>query len=152
MFKRALDRAAGDEGDGDQRLGIRRRAFDEAHARVEIGPIRQHGLAVRDRPAGDPLPEAERLVGDHLVGVGASGEDAPELSRGLVGLVDGEVVVGDELGERVRDPLEQRVEGLLGEHVVKDVGEPAVRVEECECLRGIADRCPVRARGGGRRR
>ena len=132
--QRSLDRSARDERDGDQRLGIGRRALDEPDARVEVGPVRKHGLAVRDRPAGDALAEAERLVGDHLLGVVPPGEDAPELGRGLVGLVDGEVVVGNELAERVGDPLEQCVERLLGEHLVKDVGEPAVRVEERECL------------------
>ena len=76
------------------------------HARVEVGPVRQHGLAVRDSPAGDALPEAERLVGDHLLGVVAAREDAPEPRGCLVGLVEGEVVVGDELVERVRDPLQ----------------------------------------------
>ena len=40
--------------------------------------------------------------------------------------------MGDELAERVRDPLQQGVERLLGEHVVEDVGEAAVRVEERE--------------------
>ncbi len=152
MFERALDRSARDERDGDQRLGIGRRAFDEPDARVEVGPVRQHGLAVRDSPAGDALPEAERLVGDHLLGVVAAREDAPEPRGCLVGLVEGEVVVGDELVERVRDPLQQRVERLLGEDVVKDVGKPPVRVEERECLRGLGDRCPGRAPGGGRRR
>ena len=46
--------------------------------------------------------------------------------------------MGDELAERVRDPLEQRVEGLLGEHLVKHVREPTVRVEERQCLPGVA--------------
>ena len=47
--------------------------------------------------------------------------------------------MGDELAERVRDPLQQRVERLLGEHVVEDVGKTTVRVEERERLRRIAD-------------
>ena len=51
-----------------------------------------------------------------------------ELALRLVGLVDVDVLVGDELGERVRDPLEERVEALLGEHLVEDLGEPAVRL------------------------
>ena len=43
-------------------------------ARVEVGPVRKHGLAVRHRPAGDALAEAERLVGDHLLGVVSRGQ------------------------------------------------------------------------------
>ena len=85
-----------------------------------------------DGPAGDPLSEAERLVGEHLVGVVAAGKDAPELRRGLVRLVEGEVVVRNQLADRVGDPLEQRVERLLREHVVEHVGEPAVRLDERE--------------------
>ena len=84
---------------------------------------------------GDALPEGERLVGEHLVCVVAAGEDAPELAGRLVGLVEREVVVRDQLADRVRDPLEQGVERLLGEHVVEDVGEPAVRLDEREGCR-----------------
>ena len=51
-----------------------------------------------------------------------------ELALGLVRLVDVDVLVRDELGERVGDPLEQRVEALLREHVVEDLGQPAVRL------------------------
>ena len=36
----------------------------------------------------------------------------------------------DEVGERVGDAHEQRVEALLGEHLVEDVGEPPVRLDE----------------------
>ena len=51
-----------------------------------------------------------------------------ELALRLVGLVDVDVLVGDELGECVRDPLEERVETLLGEHLVEDLGEATVRL------------------------
>ena len=35
------------------------RAGDEAHARVEVRLVREHGLAVLDGPAGDALAERE---------------------------------------------------------------------------------------------
>ena len=136
--ERPLDAAAGDERHRDQRLRVGGRALDEPHARVEVGAVREHGLAVLDGPARDPLPEGERLVGEHLVCVLAAGEDAPQLAGGLVGLVEREVVVRDQLADRVRDALEQRVERLLGEHVVEDVGQPAVRLDERVGRRGVA--------------
>ena len=77
-----------------------------------------------------PGPERERLVGEHLVGVLAAREHAAQRRLGLVRLVEGEVVVGDQLADRVGDALEQRVEALLGEHVVEDVGELPVRLDE----------------------
>ena len=49
---------------------------------------------------------------------------------GLVCLVDRERVVRHELGERVRDPLEQVVQALLGEDVVEDIGELPVGLHE----------------------
>ena len=112
--------------------------FDEPDARVEVGAVREHRLAVVDGPARDAQPEGERLVGEHLVRVLAACEDAAQQAVGLVGLVEREVVVRDQLGDRVRDPLEHRVERLLGEHVVEDVGEPAVRLDEREGCRGVA--------------
>ena len=48
----------------------------------------------------------------------------------LVGLVDVERLVGDEVGERVRDAVEQGVEALLREDVVEDLGEAPVRLDE----------------------
>ncbi len=44
----------------------------------------------------------------------------------LVGFVDVEGVVGHQLGERAGDAVEQRVEALLGEHVVKDLGQALI--------------------------
>ena len=125
--ERALELAAGDEGDSDQRLGLDRRAGNEAHARVEVRLVREHGLAVVDGPAGDALAERERLAHD-LVGPLAPGEHGAQLAIRLVGLVDVDVLVGDQLGEGVRDPLEQGVEALLGEHVVEDLGQAPVRL------------------------
>ena len=48
----------------------------------------------------------------------------------LVGLVDRKRVVRDELGERVRDPVEQVVQALLREDVVEDVCELAIGLDE----------------------
>ena len=52
-----------------------------------------------------------------------------ELALRLVRLVDVQRLVRDDLGERVGDPDEQRVEALLREQVVEDVREPAVGVD-----------------------
>ncbi len=128
--ERAFHASARDQRHGDQRLRVGRRAFDEADPRIEVGAVREHGLAVLDGPAGDTGAERERLVGEHLLGVLAAGEHAAKLRLCLVGLVECEVVVGDQLPHRVGDPLEQRVEALLREDVVEDVGELAIRLDE----------------------
>src|SRR5207248_4919543 len=52
-----------------------------------------------------------------------------ELASRLLGLVDGQRVVGDELGEGGGDLLEQRVQLLLGEELVEDIGEALVRLD-----------------------
>ena len=57
--ERALELSASDERHGDERLGLDRRAGNEAHARVEVRLVREHGLAVVDGPAGDALAERE---------------------------------------------------------------------------------------------
>ncbi len=56
--QRALERAARDQRDADQRLGLDRRARDGDHARIEMRLVRPDGLSVLDRPAGDALAEA----------------------------------------------------------------------------------------------
>ena len=48
----------------------------------------------------------------------------------LVRLVDRERVVRDQLTDRVGDADEQSVERLLCEHLVEDVGQPTVRLDE----------------------
>ncbi len=97
-----------------------------------------------------PCPKENGLVGQHLVCVLATGEDAAELAGGLVGLVEREIVVGDQLADGVRDALEQRVERLLGEHVVEHVGQPAVRLDEGQGCPGIVVVAAGRRRGGRR--
>ena len=89
--------------------------------------VREHRLAVLDRPARDPDAEGEGVVED-LVGVFAADEGRDEMTLRLVRLIDVQRFVGHDLVERVSDPDEQRVEALLGEQVVEDVGEAPVGV------------------------
>ena len=121
-----------DERYRDERLGIGRRAPDETDAGVEVGAIGEDGFAVLDRPPGDPLAKGERLVGQHFAGVLAAREDGTEFPGRFLGLVKREVVVRNQLSDGVGDALEECVERLLGQNVVEDVGEPAVRLDEGE--------------------
>ena len=57
--ERALQLPARDQRHGDERLGLDRRAGDEADARIEVRLVGEHGLAVVDRPARDALAEGE---------------------------------------------------------------------------------------------
>jgi len=135
----ALDHVAGDQGHGDQRLGlVVRRARHRLRARVEVGLVGAHRLAVKRCPAGDALAEVGAAVHD-LLGPLVAGEHGDEDGLCLVGLVDRERVVRDELGERVRDPLEQVVEAVLRENVVEDVGQLPVRLDEGLRARGFGD-------------
>ena len=61
-----------------------------------------------------------------------------------------EVVVRDQRGERVGDPVEQAVEALLGEDLVEDVGEALVRLDELSGVRlgGRSERSGVPSSGG----
>ena len=68
--------------------------------------------AVDDRPPCDSLAVSGSRAEDLLRPL-AAGEDGYELALGLVGLVDVQSVVRDELGQRVRDPIEQRVQAVL---------------------------------------
>jgi len=92
---------------------------------------------VHRRPARDPFAEGARLAQD-LVCPPVAGEHRRQDASCLVGLVDDERVVRHELGERVGDPLEERVDALLREDVVEHLGEPPVRIVT-----------PVRAAGLG---
>ena len=136
--QRALHAPARDERDAHERLGlVRGGAGHRLAARVEVRLVCQHRPAIQRRPARDPLavgdPRAEDLLGPAVACV-----DGDELARRLLRLVDGQRVVRDELGQRGRDLLEQRVQLLLGEELVEDVGEALVRLD------------PARARGRGR--
>ena len=127
----ALDLRPRDQRNRDQRLRVDRRAGHEAHPRIEVGLVDEHRLAVARGPAGDPLVEADRRPHD-LVRIVVAREHRDEQPLRLVGLVDRQRVVRDQVGERVRDAHEQRVEAQLGEHLVEDVGQPPVRVDELE--------------------
>ena len=136
--ERALDRVARDQRDGDQGLGlVGRSAGHDLHARVEMGLVRAHGLAMERGPAGDALPEAA-LAAHDLVRPLVASEHGRERQLGLVRLVDRERVVGHELAQRVGDSLQQVVDAVLGEDLVEDVRELAVRLDE-----------PVRAGAAG---
>ena len=70
------------------------------------------------------------VLASHLLGPRAAREHGHELALLLVRLVDVQVVVRDELAERVGDAVEQRLGALLGEHVVEDACEAPVRLDE----------------------
>jgi hypothetical protein len=125
--ERAFQLTACDERHGDEGLGLVGRPRDQSHPWIEVRPVREHGLAVVDGPAGYALAEREGLAHDLVLPL-ASRQDRAKLALRLVRLVDVHVLVGDEHGERVRDPLENRIEALLGEHVVEDLGKTPVRL------------------------
>ena len=125
-------------------------SVDEADARVELGPVREHRLAVLDGPAGDPDAVGERRVGEHLVRVLAQGIDRLQLAGCLVRLVERDVVVRDQLADRVGDPVQEVVERLLREHLVEDVRELAVRLDQgSRAARGAAIRSSSAVSGWG---
>ena len=125
----ALDPGARDQGDRDQGLRVDRRARHESHAGIEVGLVDERRLARARDPSGDPLVEADRRLHD-LVGVLVARQHRREHGLRVVGLVDREGVVRDQIVERVGDAHEQRIEALLGEHLVEDVGEPPVGIDE----------------------
>ena len=128
--ERPLDRAARDERDGDERLGlVRRSAGNDLHARVEMRVVDELGLAVLDDPPRDAFA-VDGLVAHDLVRPLVSGHEGDEDAPGLVGLVDRERVEGDEIAQRVCDPLEDCVQLLLGENVVEDLRQTAVGIDE----------------------
>ena len=102
---------------------------DEGDSRIEVRLVREHRLAVHNRPARDALPEGGARAHDLVLPLGAR-KHGDQLVARVVGLVDLERVVRDEVVERVGDAVEQRVEALLGEHVVEDLGQPPVRLDQ----------------------
>ncbi len=143
-----LDQVAGDQRDGDQRFRlVGRRSRHRLPAGVTVGLVRPDRLAVERGPACDALAEVG-LVAEDVVRPLVAREDGDQDRLRLVRLVDRERVVGDELREGVRDPLEQVVEAVLREDVVEDVGELAVRLDE---RRGTRSRRLLVAVLGGRR-
>ena len=91
--------------------------------------VRPYRLPVERSPASDPLSEQRAAVHDLLRPL-VAGEHGDQDRLGLVCLVDRERVVRHQLGERVRDPVEQVVQALLGEDVVEDIGELPVGLHE----------------------
>ena len=90
--------------------------------------VHEHRHAVLDAPAGEA--DAERTpVGQDLVRPLVPRPDRNEDAAGLVRLVDRQRVVRNQLGEGVGDPVQERVEALLGEDVVEDVRQPLVRLD-----------------------
>ncbi len=125
----ALDLSSRDERNRDQRLGIDRRPRHEANTRVEVRLVDERSLAAARRPTGDAFVETDARPKD-LRRVLVAGEHGHEHGLRLVRLVDRQGVVRDEVGESVGDANEQRVEGLLGQDLVEEVGEPPVRLDE----------------------
>ena len=140
QVQRALQVGSRDERDREHRLGlVHRRARHDLHPRVEMRLVDEHRLTVLRGPARDSLAEVQR-VPEQLLGPRVAREHRQEQPPRLVGRVDRERVVRDQILERVRDPLEQRIEALLGKDVVVDVRQAPVRLDE-----------PVEARRIGRR-
>ena len=127
----ALDLRARDERDRDECLGLDRRPRHRLDARVEVRLVEEDRLAATRRPAGDALVEAD-LLSHHLVGPVVAREHRLEDALALVGLVDREGAVRDEVGQRVGDADQEGVERLLRKRVVPDVGEAPVRLDELE--------------------
>ena len=103
----ALDLAAGDQRNRDERFRlVGRRPGHDGGARVILNLVDQHGLLVLDGPAGEPDAEGAACCQD-LGRPAVARHDRDERSIGLVDPVDGERVVGDEIGERVSDAVEE---------------------------------------------
>ena len=101
----ALDHVARDQRNGDQRLGLVGRSPGHGlRAGIEVRLVRAHRLAMQRGPAGDALAELRAAVHD-LLGPLVTREHRDQHGLRLVGLVDREGVVRDELGQRVGDPL-----------------------------------------------
>ena len=131
----ALDLRPGDQRDRDQRLRVDRRPGHEPHARVEVGLVDECRLAAL---AAQPvMPSSNRIVVCMISSTHWSRASTGVSTRlRLVGLVDRERVVRDQLVERVGDPHEQCVEALLREDFVEDVGKPPIRIDELRRRRG----------------
>ena len=94
-----------------------------------MGLVDAHRLPVGHTPPRQTDTEGN-LVGQDLVRPFVPRPDRLQDAPRLICLVDRQRVVRDELGERIRDPVEQRIEALLAQDVVKDVRKPAVRLDE----------------------
>ena len=128
--ERAFDRAARDQRDRDQGLGlVCRSAGDRHHARVEMRLIDAHGLAMLDAPTRQAGPEWAGVRED-LLRPFVPRPDRGEQPARLVGLVDRERIVRDEVRQRIGDAVEERVQALLGQDLVEHVGQATIRLDE----------------------
>ena len=109
--ERALDGVAGDQRHGDQRLALVRRRARHDHRSAGRGGLRSSAPAP---DAARPSPRCRRRTRILLRMISSAQRSRASTGTSsvwvLVGLEDAERVVGDQLGERVRDPVEQRVE------------------------------------------
>jgi len=104
---------------------------DRAMSGIEMRLVEEDRLAPPCRPPGDALVEAHALL-HHLFRPVVPREHGDEDPLRFVRLVDRHRLVRDEVGERVGDADEQRIEALLREHLVEHVGEAPVRVDDLE--------------------
>jgi hypothetical protein len=126
----ALDRVACDQGDRDHRLGlVVGRAGNGRDARIEVRLVDARRLPVLDAPAGQADAEGA-FVGEDLVRPLVARPHRDEQAAGLVRLVDRQRVVRDQVGQRVGDAVEQRVEALLAEDVVEDVSQAPIGLDD----------------------
>jgi hypothetical protein len=86
-------------------------------------------LPVLDAPTGQADSEGA-FVGQDLVRPLVARPHRDEQATRLVRLVDRQRVVRNQVGERVGDAVEQRVEALLAEDVVEHVRQAPVRLDE----------------------
>ena len=127
--QRALQIASSNERHDDERLGIDGRSLDDANARIEVRLVRVDGLTVLEGPPRDADAEGSLVVHD-LLSPFAPDERGDEPAACGVHFVDHELVVRHEGADGVGDALEQCIEALLGKHVAKDVGKPAIRFDQ----------------------
>ena len=97
---------------------------------IEVRAVRPDGAAVLDGPAGDALAEVRTAPHDLVLVPLRPREHRDQLAVLLVRLVDVQRLVGHQVGERAGDAVEQRVEALLREDVVEDLGQAAVGLDE----------------------
>ncbi len=111
-----------DERDRHERLRLHLGPLDDRDDRVLVGALDVARAAVRHHPAGHALIDAAR-VGHHLLGVRAKCEDRHEHLRGAIDLVDGQLVVVEQLAQVVRDAAERVGERVRGENAGGGVDE-----------------------------
>ena len=107
--QRPHDALARQQRHAHERLGVVRRAADDAAQRLHERVRHVARGAVGDHPSGHARPERDR-VGQDLVDPVADREHRREQPRGIVDLVDRQIVVAQQRAQMVRDPAERAVE------------------------------------------